>query len=169
MVVQMVAYRARGAAIAALLALGSPATAGDTAAQTAAAAPLPPAARDAAAAVDAFHAALRRGDTKAAKALLADDVLIFEEGRAERSKAEYALHHLAADAEYSAAVPGVVARRIGNASGDLAWIATEGRTKGNFRGTAVNQVTVETVILRRIGGTWRIAHIHWSSAQSSVE
>ena len=128
--------------------------------------------RDAAAAVavvDAFHAALRRGDTEAASALLVDEALIFEEGRAERSKAEYARQHLAADAAFSKAVPSAVARRRADAAGDLAWVATEGTTKGRFRGTDVNRVTDETMVLRRVGGAWKIVHIHWSSAQSSVE
>jgi ketosteroid isomerase-like protein len=42
---------------------------------------------EAEAVVDAFHSALANGDTRGAAALLADDALIFEEGRAERSKA----------------------------------------------------------------------------------
>ena len=128
-----------------------------------------PAALEAATVVDAFHAALRRGDTASAAALLTDDALIFEEGRAERSKAEYSLRHLGADAEYSKAVKGERVRRVGDSAGDMAWIATEGRSKGRFRGSEVNRVTDETMLLRRIGGTWKIVHIHWSSAQSSVE
>ena len=54
--------------------------------------------------VDAFHAALTSGDTRAALDLLAEDVLIFESGGVERGRAEYASHHLAADAAFSAAV-----------------------------------------------------------------
>jgi len=146
--------------LAALMAVATPAAPVQT---------IVPAAREAAATVDAFHAALRRGDTASAAALLTDDALIFEEGRAERSKAEYAARHLGADAEYSKAVAGERVRRTGDAAGDMAWIATEGRSKGKFRGTAVNLVTDETMVLRRIGGTWKIVHIHWSSAQSSVE
>jgi ketosteroid isomerase-like protein len=130
---------------------------------------LPASAAEAAATVDAFHAALGRGDTQAAAALLVDDALIFEEGRAERSKAEYAVRHLGADAEFSKAVAGTMARRRGDSSGDLAWIASEGRTKGSFRGTPINRVTDETMVLRRVGGMWKIVHIHWSSAESSVE
>jgi ketosteroid isomerase-like protein len=150
----------------AFLALAAPAAAerGPVPAEAVSAAALP-----AAATVDAFHAALRRGDTGAAAALLADDALIFEEGRAERSKAEYALRHLAADAAFSKAVPGVRTRRRGDASGDFAWIATEGRSKGSYRGSEVNRVTDETMVLRRASGGWKIVHIHWSSAQSSVE
>ena len=129
---------------------------------------LPPAARPAAAVVDAFHAALRRGNTAAALALLANDALIFEAGGAERSKAEYAAHHLGADAEFTKAVPSRLTRRAGGTNGNLAWIASEGRTTGTFRGKPVDRVTAETVVLRRVGGAWKIAHIHWSSAAAKA-
>lgn len=162
----MVTRSLRTAGLVALLALAAPAS-GEPATTPGEA--LPAAAEAAAAAVDAFHAALRRGDTQAAAALLADDALIFEEGRAERSKAEYALRHLGADAAFSKAVRGVVSRRRGDSAGDFAWIATEGRTKGSYRGTDVDRVTDETMVLRRVAGEWKIVHIHWSSAQSSVE
>lgn len=125
---------------------------------------LAPSARPAAAVVDAFHAALRRGDTRAALGFLASDALIFESGGVERGKAEYASHHLAADAAFSQAVPGTVSRRAGEAVGNVAWIATEGRTTGTYKGKPVDRRTVETMVLRRTGGSWKIAHIHWSSA-----
>lgn len=129
---------------------------------------LPAEAHGAAATVDAFHAALRRGDTRAAARLLAEDALIFEAGGAERSKAEYATHHLGADAEYSRAVPSQLARRSGGATGGLAWIASEGRSTGTYRGKTVDRVTTETMILRRVGRSWKIAHIHWSSAAAPL-
>ncbi|HEX8620957.1 MAG TPA: nuclear transport factor 2 family protein [Allosphingosinicella sp.] len=166
----MVRFSVRATALGALLFLGTACAAQDRA--PAAAAPqeaLSAQAAEAAATVDAFHAALRRGDTAAASALLTEDVLVFEEGRAERSKSEYAVRHLGADAEFSKAVSGKVGRRRGSAAGDFAWIATEGRTRGSFRGTEVDRVTDETMVLRRIDGAWKIVHIHWSSAQSSVE
>jgi ketosteroid isomerase-like protein len=121
------------------------------------------AARPAAATVDAFHAALRRGDTKRAAALLGDQVLIFEGGGVERSKAEYAAHHLAADAEFSQAVPSQVTRRAGESDGITAWIASEGRFSGTFHGRKLDRVTAETMVLRRVGHAWKIVHIHWSS------
>ncbi|MEO8453905.1 MAG: nuclear transport factor 2 family protein [Sphingomicrobium sp.] len=126
---------------------------------------LDPAARGAAATVDAFHAALRRGDTRAAAALLVKDALIFEAGGVERSKAEYAAHHLPADAEFSRAVSSAVTRRIGRADGAVAWIASEGRTTGTYKGRALDLRTTETMILRRAGGVWHIVHIHWSSSR----
>lgn len=113
--------------------------------------------------VDAFHAALSTGDTANAAALLADDALIFEEGHAERSKAEYAAHHLPADAAFSRAVPSKVTRRTGGSDGKLAWVASEGRTSGTYEGKALDRVTTETMLLRRDEGGWTIVHIHWSS------
>jgi ketosteroid isomerase-like protein len=114
--------------------------------------------------VGAFHAALERGDTRAAAALLTHDALIFEAGGAERTKAEYSAHHLPADAEFSRSVSSVVVRRAGQSDGTVAWIATEGRTTGTYKGKALDLLTTETMVLRRAGGGWKITHIHWSSA-----
>ena len=120
-------------------------------------------ATDAAMAVDAFHAALKAGDTAGALALLAPDVMIFEEGGAERSREEYASHHLGSDAAFAAASEATVARRSGWADGDVAWITSEGRTTGQFNGRAVDRLTTETMLLKRHSDGWRIHHIHWSS------
>jgi len=120
-------------------------------------------ATDAATAVDAFHAALKAGDTAAALTFLAPDVMIFEEGGAERSREEYASHHLGADAAFAAATEAAVSRRSGWADGDVAWIATEGRTTGQFSGRAVDRLSAETMVLKRHADGWRIHHIHWSS------
>lgn len=121
-------------------------------------------ARPAASIVDGFHAALRRGDTQAALGFLAEEALIFEAGGVERGKAEYASHHLAADAAFSQAVPGTITRRAGEAAGNVAWITSEGRTAGTYKGKAVDRRTVETMVLRRTKAGWKIVHIHWSSA-----
>lgn len=165
----MVSLSVRGAAIAVSLALAPPGWAKPPAAVVGSGDVLPGSARSAASTVDAFHAALRRGDSAAALALVVEEALVFEEGRAERSKAEYAAHHAAADAAFSKAVPSVRSRRTGHAAGDLAWIASESRTKGNFKGRAVDRIMVETMVLRRTAGAWRIVHIHWSSSAPSVE
>jgi ketosteroid isomerase-like protein len=122
------------------------------------------AARPAAEVVDAFHAALKRGDAKGAAALLAEDVLIFESGGAEHSKAEYLAEHLPADAEFARATTDTVDWRQGHAAGTAAWIASKGRTTGQFHGRQVNSRTTETILLRRTDEGWKIAHIHWSSA-----
>ncbi|HYI39187.1 MAG TPA: nuclear transport factor 2 family protein [Allosphingosinicella sp.] len=131
---------------------------------------LPAVARDAAAAVDAFHAALRRGNAEAALALVADDAVVFEDGRIERTKAEYALHHAGADAAFSKAVSSKRLSRTARADAGFALIASESRTKGRFRGQDVDRIMVETMVLRRdSAGAWKIVHIHWSAAEPSTE
>jgi len=154
----------RAVALGGLISLGSPLSAHEPVAAPIARSALSPAARGAAAMVDAFHAALRRGDTRSAAASLAGSALIFEDGGVERSKAEYASQHLAADAAYTQAVPAVLTRRAGDAIGPIAWIASEGRTTGSYSGKPVDRITAETMILKRSGRDWKIVHIHWSSA-----
>ena len=152
-----------GISFAALLTLAAPLAAHENKPKQTQGIELPASARPAAATVDAFHAALRRGDTRAAAALLSDDALIFESGGVERTKAEYAAHHLLADAEFSRAVSSVVSRRSGGSEGPVAWVSTEGRTTGAYKGKPVDLLTTETMILRRTAGQWRVVHIHWSS------
>ena len=127
---------------------------------------LPLAAKPAAEVVDRFHAALKRGDAASAASLLAAAAPIFESGGVERSKAEYASHHLAADAAFASATTHTMTRRSGSAVGDFAWIATEGTTTGTYKDRVINSVSTETMVLRRANGAWQIVHIHWSSAKA---
>jgi len=120
-------------------------------------------AREAAAVVAAFHRSIKLGNLDAASALLADDALIYESGGVERSKAEYTAHHLRADAAFATATTRTVTSQSGNAIGDLAWIATESRTTGSYKGRAINSASTESMVLRREVRAWKIVHIHWSS------
>lgn len=124
-----------------------------------ASASLPLLAREVAAVVYAFHYALRKGNRAAVQALLADDAIIFKSGGAERSKAEFVEHHLPADVAFSRATRSITTRRSQSASGNLAWVATESSPAGSFEGLPINSVATETMVLRRTGATWRIAHI----------
>ena len=114
--------------------------------------------------VTAFHAALTSGNTTAALALLAEDVMIFESGGVENSRAEYASNHLQADAAFSAAMPRTLVSRAHGEAGDTAWVMSVETATGTFRNRVINSRSVETMLLRRADGQWRIAHIHWSSA-----
>ncbi len=118
---------------------------------------------EAAAAVDAFHNALVKGDRQAVQAALDDQVQIYEQGGVERSKAEYASHHLDADAAFSAVTARTQTARSGTILGDLAYVISEGTVAGTFKGKAIDSITLETMVLRRAQGGWRIVHIHWSS------
>jgi ketosteroid isomerase-like protein len=120
-------------------------------------------ATDAIAAVNAFHAAIERGDAQAVIDLLDPDVLVYEEGEVERSLREYASAHLRADMDFASVTDQTVVARRSDRVGDLAWVTTRGRVKGQFRGRDIDRETTETMVLMRGPKGWRIIHIHWSS------
>lgn len=124
---------------------------------------LNPAAAEAATVVDAFHSALKSGDTSKAESLLADAVLVFEAGGAERSRSDYAAHHLPADAASAKLATETLNRRSGGGDGNFAWIASEGAVRPQVEGKAQPRITTETMILEKAAGAWRIVHVHWSS------
>lgn len=114
--------------------------------------------------VNAFHAALKRGDATAALNLMAEDVVIFESGGVERNRAEYATHHLKSDAAFSAATTRTPISQTIASDGNLSSVMSVEFVKGTFRDRPVNSRSVETMVLRKAEGRWRIIHIHWSSA-----
>ena len=85
------------------------------------------AAAPAVAVVDAFHAALGSGDPEAVLSMLTEDVMVLEEGGAERSRDEYAGHHLRADMTFAAATTTEVTRRASWIEGNVAWVLTDRR------------------------------------------
>jgi ketosteroid isomerase-like protein len=163
----------RAARLAAMLAIGISLTAAHPGAHDAPRTPgsgAPSATIDAATPVGtvmAFHAALASGDTDAALMHLDEDVVIFESGGVENSRAEYASHHLEADAAFSAAVPRTLVSRTHDMQGDMAWVMSVETVTGTYRTRAINSRSVETMMLRQVNGQWRIVHIHWSSANIS--
>jgi ketosteroid isomerase-like protein/mono/diheme cytochrome c family protein len=123
---------------------------------------LPAAAAEPAEVVEQFQRLLARGDTTAAANLLDPAVLIFEGGGAEKSREEYASHHLKSDAAFMRSATVRQISRTGNATGDLAWIATESTIKATSP-KPLDLASTETMVLKRNAQGWRITHIHWSS------
>lgn len=113
--------------------------------------------------VEQFSAALKAADMARVGALLADDVLILESGGAERSREEYLRHHAVADAAFLGDAHVQVNRRTARIDGALAWVGTESELHATREGKALTLLGTETMVLRKTGGEWRIAHIHWSS------
>jgi len=114
--------------------------------------------------VDAFQAALKSGDAKAAESWLAPDVLIYEGGGAERSREEYAGHHLAADMAFLKTAQIDVLKRASGGDENEAWITTESRIRGkSSKGKPLDVASTETALLRKTSEGWRIVHLHWSS------
>ncbi len=113
-----------------------------------------------------YHAALAGGDSTTALELLTPDVVIFEGGGVEASRDEYRSHHLPADIAFAGAVTREVTLQRSGVAGDVAWVLSESRTTGSFRGRAIDSHGTETMILRRTDAGWRIMHIHWSSRRA---
>lgn len=113
--------------------------------------------------VKSFHQALESGDKAAALGFLSDHVKIFEQGHVEKSREEYAAHHLDSDIEFSKAVKSVRSGTEVSIEGGLAYIVSQSETQGTFQGKPINSAGLETMVLRKIDGAWKIVHIHWSS------
>jgi ketosteroid isomerase-like protein len=117
---------------------------------------------DPAAAVEAFHAALRAGDSAAAEALLAPDAIVLEQGHSE-TRGQYLSHHLPADiafAQSAAQQRGPAATVV---SGDVAWVSATTLSALQAEGETKRSQGAELVVLSRGANGWRIRAIHWSS------
>ena len=114
--------------------------------------------------VDAFHAALRNKDTAAALSLLDRGLVVYEFGLVDPTAEAYAFRHLPFDMDLAVATQWKLESRHVGGSGDERWVLSTYRVTGKQSdGTAIDQATLETVILRRSGGTFRIVHLHWST------
>lgn len=117
----------------------------------------------AAATVDRFSAALTAGNLEKAGAELDPGVVILESGGAEHSAAEYLGGHAKDDAAFLETSHYALLRRTGRATGDTAWIASEGELHIQKDGKPATILSTETMVLRSTPSGWKIVHIHWSS------
>lgn len=111
---------------------------------------------------DRFHRALSDGDTATALSLLANDALILESGDVE-TREEYRSHHLPADIEFARAVPSTRGALRVTIRADVAWAISTSRTKGAYRGRAIDSQGAELMVVTREERGWRIRAVHWSS------
>ena len=113
----------------------------------------------------AFHAALAAGEQSKAAELLAPDITIYESGYVERSRAEYAEHHLAGDIAFAKTSTSKVLQTKERIEGNLAviWQETETIVKPKLKGKELHIFGTETSILQKVGDSWNIVHVHWSS------
>jgi ketosteroid isomerase-like protein len=121
-------------------------------------------------AVDAFHAALKKKDTAAALSLLDRGLVVFEFGVIDPTVEAYAFQHLPFDIDVAAASAWTIeSRRVGG-EGDERWVLTSYHVTGKQAdGSAIDQITLETMILRRTSGLFRIVHMHWSTNDAKFQ
>lgn len=113
--------------------------------------------------VKAFHDALSSGSAAGVVKMLDPKVLIMEGGNVERSRQEYASHHLTSDLKFMSTVTYKLERQSGDTIGDLAWVASETRLVGQSAAKPLELLSTESLVLRKRVDGWKIVHIHWSS------
>jgi len=116
--------------------------------------------------VSAFHTALRAGDKDKALALMSPAVMIYESGYVERSRDEYAGHHLQGDIDFSKTTLRKVLRHSERIDGATATVLEETETTGSVKGKPVHSFGVETAMLEKKDDDWVIVHVHWSSRKA---
>ena len=109
--------------------------------------------------VNTIHA----GDKARALELLSPSIVIYESGHVERSRDEYASHHLGADMEFGKAVTRKVLKHSEQVNGNVAMVLEETETTGKYKDKPVHSFGVETAVLEKKGEGWVIVHVHWSS------
>ncbi len=128
-----------------------------------------PAAADAVATVERFATALSAGNLSKAGAELDPGVLILESGGVERSRDEYLGGHAKSDAAFLKTAMTTLKRRTAQATGDLAWVASESDIHA-MKGKEMLMIeSTETMVLRKSGVAWKIVHIHWSSRRAPTQ
>jgi ketosteroid isomerase-like protein len=93
-------------------------------------------------------------------------VLIFESGGAERSREEYASHHMNSDMAFLQQMQRDVTSQDESVKGDTAWVVTETRIHGHYKDKDIDVVSIETAVLELGEDGWKIVHLHWSSRGS---
>lgn len=116
--------------------------------------------------VAAFHDALASGKPEQASALLSPSIQIYESGHVERSRDEYAGHHLPADMAFAKATSSKVLKQAEHVDGKLAVVMRETETTGKYKGNSVHLFGTETALLEKQGAQWIITHVHWSSRKA---
>jgi ketosteroid isomerase-like protein len=113
-----------------------------------------------------FHSALDAGHARAMLELMAPDVVIYEQGFVESSRDAYANAHLGDDVDFASHTKREVVTTQSGGSGDSAWVITQSTTAGSYHDATIALQNTETMVLQRIGGDWKITHIHWSAHET---
>lgn len=124
---------------------------------------------DAVATVERFATALSAGDLSKVGAELDPGVIILESGGVERSRDEYLGGHAKSDATFLKSAMTTLKRRTAQATGDLAWVASESEIHAMKGAEMLMIESTETMVLRKFGKAWKIVHIHWSSRRGQTQ
>jgi uncharacterized membrane protein/ketosteroid isomerase-like protein len=111
----------------------------------------------------ALTIALKDQDKNTVKSLLHENVMVLESGHAQKSRQEYEDSHMLSDMAYLKAMDLETTNRSVSIDGDLAWVTSTTRMKGEFKDRQIDTETKELLIMRNQEGVWRITHIYWEN------
>lgn len=114
-----------------------------------------------------FHNALENGNATRVRELLDDNILIFEGGGVERSAEQYASHHMLSDMAFLKAIDIKVLEQQVKVNGDSAVSMSRSKMKGNYKEKEMDIDSMETMVLNKKNGQWKITHLHWSNKQNN--
>jgi ketosteroid isomerase-like protein len=112
--------------------------------------------------VNAFHTAVKTGNTATAIQAIGDDAIFMESGGIE-TRAEYVANHLPEDIKFEKAVTSAWKLYRVVVQGAAAWATSTEDITGTFEERPVNLAVVELMVLSRQNGAWKIRSISWSS------
>jgi ketosteroid isomerase-like protein len=113
--------------------------------------------------VAAYHQAILDGDIEAAKGMLDEDLLLFEDGYAETSRKHYAKGHLKDDIAFSAKAKRKLESQISWIEGSTATVVSTYDLKTRYKNKRYHIKSAETMTLKHIDDQWVIVHVHWSN------
>ena len=122
-----------------------------------------PAARDADAVVTRFFDALSKGDLAGAREQLDPGVVVITNATIRGGRDAYMTEQARADADFLKQSQRGLLRRDAQGDGQLTWVLSE-KVFRTGKG-APDTRTVETIVLAKSPGGWKIVHIHWSTRQ----
>lgn len=111
-----------------------------------------------------FYESLAAGDSSAVASMLAEDVLIAEGGNVQ-TRLEYLSGHFHGDAAFLGAMERESLSFSARLSGETATVVSTSRLSGMRGEREIDMISVETAVLVRIGDSWQISSIHWSSGR----
>jgi len=109
-----------------------------------------------------FHKALKNNKKEKVLKLLDDSVLIYEGGGVERSALEYSSHHLLADMAFMSKMKVELLERQVEVYGNIAVSSSRSKVQGEYNKKKIQKTNMETVVLKKNSGKWKIIKIHWS-------
>lgn len=121
-------------------------------------------------AVDGFHNALRIGDTAAALSLLARDLVVVEFGVIDPTVEAYSFSHMPFDMDMEGATSWRLNSRQVGGTGDTRFVVSSYHVNGqDVTGATIDHNLFETAVVTRVGGRFRISHLHWSTDNPEYE